>query len=111
MHTILHQNGQNYIPLSTTTTISNPLFDVIFQLSPYLLSFKPDENKETLIKCIESARSFTKDPKVYAVYNKFCQALKESEIEFQKYADAKWDAKEIPYTVLKPKYNAVSILI
>lgn len=33
MHTILYQNGQNYIPLSTTTTISNPLFDVIFQLS------------------------------------------------------------------------------
>jgi hypothetical protein len=78
---------------------------------PYLLSFKPNEDKETLIKCIETARSFAKDPKVYAVLNKFYEALKASAEEFQRYAEAKWDSKDIPYSVLKPKYNAVSILI
>ncbi|KAJ5968213.1 hypothetical protein N7501_004461 [Penicillium viridicatum] len=80
---------------------------------PYLLSFKPDEKKETLIGCIESARALVHDKESpeYKVLDNFWNELGKSAKEFQQYADEKWDAKDIPYTVLKPKFNAVSILI
>lgn len=80
---------------------------------PYLLSFKPDEKKETLIGCIDSARALIRDKESdeYRVLDKFYGELDRSAGEFQKYADEKWDARDIPYTVLKPKFNAVSILI
>ncbi|KAJ5084204.1 hypothetical protein NUU61_008783 [Penicillium alfredii] len=78
---------------------------------PYLLSFKPDESKETLMNCIKTARGLAKDKKARGALDKFYKALQASAKEFQGYDDAKWDSKEIPYSVLKPKYNAVSILI
>lgn len=79
---------------------------------PYLLSFKPNENSKTLMGCIHTALNFAKkSTKLWAVYDKFLNALQASEAEFQRYNDAKCDAKDIPYSVLEPKYNAVSILI
>ncbi|KAJ6178209.1 hypothetical protein N7519_008670 [Penicillium mononematosum] len=52
-----------------------------------LLSFKPDENSEMLIKCIETARAIaenSKDTVAYGVLDSFQQELKASEAEFQK---------------------------
>ena len=42
---------------------------------------------------------------------RFYQALQASDAEFRSYAEEKDDIKDIPYDVLKTKYNAVSILI
>ncbi|KAJ5263942.1 hypothetical protein N7478_011547 [Penicillium angulare] len=81
---------------------------------PYLLSFKPDEQKETLFGYVTTARALAQSSgnnELYGVLDRFFNALKDSDKEFQDYANEKWDAKDIPYTVLKPKYNAVSILI
>ncbi|KAJ5986311.1 hypothetical protein N7451_010676 [Penicillium sp. IBT 35674x] len=83
---------------------------------PYLLSFKPDKQKETLKGCIDSALALIepKDPEKnpkYSVLAEFSKALQQTDDEFQKYNDEKWDAKDIPYSVLKSDYNAVSILI
>ena len=75
---------------------------------PYLLSFKPNAN-ETLMKCIETARDLAKG-KRRTVLERFLKNIKASEAEFQAYADAR-DAPDVPYAVLKPKFNAVSILI
>jgi hypothetical protein len=52
---------------------------------PYLLSFKPDENIETLIKCIKTARAIAenaKDTAAYEVLDILHQELKASEAEF-----------------------------
>lgn len=81
---------------------------------PYLLSFKPDEKKETLFGYVTTARALAQshhNDKVFGVLDRFFIALKESDKEFQNYANEKWDTEDIPYAVLKPKYNAVSILI
>ncbi|KAJ5180579.1 hypothetical protein N7492_003789 [Penicillium capsulatum] len=84
---------------------------------PFLLSFKPNKDKETLRGCIDSARKLirvrdvNKPPPKWSILNEFCEALDETNAEFQKYANEKWDADKIPYNVLETDYNAVSILI
>lgn len=63
---------------------------------PYLLIFKPDENKEMLFKCIKTARSFAKDPSVYAVYDKVYQALQKERSRLSDiYSDAKWGGNSL----------------
>ncbi|OQE20843.1 hypothetical protein PENFLA_c015G10307 [Penicillium flavigenum] len=62
-----------------------------------------------LVKCVETARAIaenSKDTAAYGVPGSFHQEPKASEAEFQRYAEAR-DADDVPYSVLKPRYNAV----
>lgn len=80
---------------------------------PYLLSFKPKEN-ETLMGCIYTMWQISRgknNPKETDALHRFYDALFESRQEFERYAGAKNDSRVIPYKVLEPEYNAVSILI
>ncbi|KAJ5824678.1 hypothetical protein N7447_007018 [Penicillium robsamsonii] len=84
--------------------------------TPYLLSFKPG-NKESLI--IYAASKFRvyhnktseKDQAIARATGKFYTALADSEEEFKGYGQATDDWGTIPYEVLSPEWNAVSILI
>lgn len=84
---------------------------------PYLLNFKPDQDKETLIACAHSqwlvyrTKTSDVDKKITEAIGKFYTALADSEEEFVGYARATDDYKEIKYEVLNPDGNAVSILI
>lgn len=80
---------------------------------PYLLSFKPKEN-ETLMGCIHTMWKISRgkdNPKETKALHEFYDALYNSRQEFERYAGAKNDSKVIPYKVLEPEFNAVSILI
>ncbi|KAJ5908347.1 hypothetical protein N7495_001029 [Penicillium taxi] len=85
---------------------------------PYLLNFKPNPDNETLIAYAHSTWNiYNKKPKprsdmdeqIYNVLKKFYDALQESAAEFENYSGKKSDG--IPYNVLKPDWNAMSIVI
>jgi hypothetical protein len=84
---------------------------------PYLLNFKPDQDKETLIACAHSqwlvyrTKTSDVDKKITEAIGKFYTALADTEEEFVGYARATDDYKDIKYEVLNPDGNAVSILI
>jgi hypothetical protein len=86
---------------------------------PYLLNYKPNADKETLIGCICSQwKNYNakqspsdKEMKIKNVLFEFYKALQGSDEEFERYARAKDDYNEIKYDVLKTDWNAVSILI
>ncbi|KAJ5511689.1 Lipoxygenase [Penicillium expansum] len=84
---------------------------------PYLLSFKPNQESETLIGCIATMYNIygskpsptDTDKKTREVIGDFYRALQATDYEFKKYADDVGD--KIAYDVLDSKSNAVSILI
>lgn len=86
---------------------------------PYLLSFKPNPEDETLIACAHTAWSIynqrekptEKEKGKTAALLKFYQALQATTEEFERYAKDKDDFDDIPYDVLESNTNAVSILI
>ncbi|KAL4899963.1 hypothetical protein BDW74DRAFT_171206 [Aspergillus multicolor] len=83
---------------------------------PYLLSFKP-ENKESLIAYAASKfqvyynKGTEKDRVIARATGDFYTALFDSEMEFRGYERVMDDYGTIPYEVLNPEWNAVSILI
>lgn len=86
---------------------------------PYLLSFKPNPQTETLIGGAFTAwsiydkkvdKSDMNQGKTDALL-KFYQALQATDEEFEKFARDKDDFDDIPYDVLESNTNAVSILI
>ncbi|KAJ5770890.1 uncharacterized protein N7511_002941 [Penicillium nucicola] len=84
--------------------------------TPYLLSFKPG-NKESLIVYAASKfrvyhdKTSKTEQAVAKAAGKFYTALADSEDEFRSYGQATDDWGTIPYEVLSPEWNAVSILI
>lgn len=84
--------------------------------TPYLLSFKPG-NKESLIVYAASKfrvyrnKTSQADVAIAKATGKFYTALADSEEEFRGYGQATDDWGTIPYEVLSPEWNAVSILI
>ncbi|KAJ6133145.1 hypothetical protein N7471_008360 [Penicillium samsonianum] len=84
--------------------------------TPYLLSYKPG-NKESLIVYAASKfrvyhhKKSEEDQAIAKATGKFYTALADSEEEFKGYGQATDDWGIIPYEVLSPEWNAVSILI
>jgi hypothetical protein len=84
--------------------------------TPYLLSYKPG-NKESLIVYAASKfrvyhnKESDEDQVIAKAAGKFYTALADSEEEFKGYGQATDDWGTIPYEVLSPEWNAVSILI
>ncbi|KAJ6191381.1 hypothetical protein N7519_001402 [Penicillium mononematosum] len=84
--------------------------------TPYLLSYKPG-NKESLIVYAASKfrvyhnKASEEDQVIAKATGKFYTALADSEEEFKGYGQATDDWGTIPYEVLSPEWNAVSILI
>ena len=83
---------------------------------PYLLSFKPGD-KESLISYayskhhVYSTKKSEKDKEIAKITKKLYQALVYSAMEFKDFGQDTDDWDSIPYEVLNPEWNAVSILI